>query len=110
MPKSMKGVKGLSSSRKSAEALEKGLLRASFGVHIFKDGTSRFDAMNLPITHFYPKEVGVPVEKLRSLGYTKDYKGQELVSEEQLLELMHQDVVVNRDGASRHAESIEVHR
>jgi DNA polymerase II large subunit len=100
MPKSLKGVKGLSSSRKSAESLEKGILRASLGVHIFKDGTSRFDAMNMPITHFYPKEVGVPVGKLRSMGYTKDYKGNELVSDDQLLEMMHQDIVVNRDGAA----------
>ena len=100
MPKSLKGVKGLSSSRKSAECLEKGILRASLGVHIFKDGTSRFDAMNMPITHFYPKEVGVPVGKLRSMGYTKDYKGNELVSDDQLLEMMHQDIVVNRDGAA----------
>ena len=35
MPKLMKGVKGLSSSRKSAEALEKGILRATrWGTHI----------------------------------------------------------------------------
>ncbi len=100
MPKSMKGVKGLSSSRRSAEALEKGILRASLGVHIFKDGTSRFDAMNMPITHFYPIEVGVGVEKLRQLGYTKDYKGNELVSPDQLLELRHQDIVINKDGAA----------
>ncbi|MDE1865221.1 MAG: DNA polymerase II large subunit [Candidatus Micrarchaeota archaeon] len=100
IPKSLKGVRGLSSSRKSAEPLEKGLLRASLGVHIFKDGTSRFDAMNMPITHFYPREVGVGFEKLKGMGYTKDYKGRELVSDDQLLELMHQDVVINRDGAA----------
>jgi DNA polymerase II large subunit len=100
VPKSMKGVKGLSSTRKSAEALEKGILRASLGIHIFKDGTSRFDAMNMPITHFYPREIGVGVDKLRRLGYTKDYRGEELTSDGQLVELLHQDIVINRDGAA----------
>ena len=40
------------------------------------------------------------MEKLRQLGYTKDYKGNELVSDDQLVELMHQDIVINRDGAA----------
>ncbi len=100
MPKLMKGVKGLSSSRKSAEAIEKGILRATAGIHIFKDGTSRFDAMNMPITHFYPREAGISVEKAKQLGYSKDYKGNELVSDDQLVELMHQDIVINRDGGT----------
>jgi DNA polymerase II large subunit len=110
IPKSMKGVKGLSSSRKSAEALEKGILRASVGVHIFKDGTSRFDAMNMPITHFYPIEAGVGIEKLRSLGYTKDYLGNELTSGDQLVELLHQDIVINQGWSGPHAQGGEVHR
>jgi DNA polymerase II large subunit len=99
LPTPIKGVKGLLSTNKSTEPLEKGILRAVAGVHIFKDGTSRFDATDVPMTHFYPAEIGVPVEKLRQLGYEKDYIGADLVDEGQLVELMHQDVILNNDGA-----------
>ncbi len=98
-PKVVKGVKGLVSNDKTAEPIEKGLLRAVFGVTIFKDGTSRFDATDAPMTHFYPDEVGVSVEKLAKLGYTTDYKGQKLERGDQLLELMPQDVILNKRGA-----------
>ena len=99
MPKLVKGVKGLMNKNKVAEPVEKGILRSMFNVHIFKDGTARFDATDVPITHFYPKEIGVSVEKLKRMGYDKDYLGKELTSEEQLLELKHQDVILNRRGA-----------
>ena len=46
---------------KIAEPLEKGILRAMHSIYIFKDGTSRFDATDQPLTHFYPKEMGVSV-------------------------------------------------
>ena len=98
-PKLMKGVKGLASQGKFAEPLEKGILRANAGIHIFKDGTARFDATDAPITHFYPVEMGISVEEAKKMGYVKDYKGNELVSETQLLELRHQDVILSRDGA-----------
>jgi DNA polymerase II large subunit len=100
LPKNIKGVKGLFSRDKVVEPIEKGILRANYNIHIFKDGTSRFDATDMPMTHFYPKESMVSVDKLRSIGYTKDYKGNDLVNDDQLLELMHQDVILNRDGAS----------
>ena len=99
LPRSVKGVKGLMNRDRVAEPIEKGILRATYGVFIFKDSTSRFDATDMPITHFYPEEVGVSVEKLRSLGYDKDYNGNELTSDEQLIELRHQDVIMNRRGA-----------
>ena len=99
LPRSVKGVKGLMNRDRVAEPIEKGILRATYGVFIFKDSTSRFDATDMPITHFYPKEVGVSVEKLRSLGYDKDYLGNELTSEDQLIELRHQDVILNKKGA-----------
>ncbi|MGI0134486.1 MAG: DNA polymerase II large subunit, partial [Candidatus Micrarchaeaceae archaeon] len=99
MPKSFKGVRGLSNRNKSAEPLEKGLLRANYGVFIFKDGTSRFDATDMPMTHFYPKEVGVSVEKLREMGYEDDCYGNRLERDDQLLELRHQDVILNNRGA-----------
>jgi DNA polymerase II large subunit len=98
-PKAFKGVKGLSSLDKMPEPLEKGVLRSTFGVSIFKDGTARFDATDAPITHFYPKEVGTSVEKLKELGYTLDYEGRPLENDDQLLELKHQDTIINRRGA-----------
>lgn len=97
--KSFKGVKGLSNRDKVCEPIEKGILRANYSVHIFKDGTSRFDATDMPMTHFYPKESMVNVEKLQSLGYTTDYYGEPLRSDGQLLELKHQDVIINRKCA-----------
>ncbi len=96
VPKSVKGVAGLVSRDRISEPLEKGILRSLHNVYIFKDGTARFDATDAPITHFYPKEIGTSVEKLRELGYTADCFGNELVSDDQLVELMHQDVILNR--------------
>ncbi|MFI5412605.1 MAG: DNA polymerase II large subunit [Candidatus Micrarchaeales archaeon] len=99
LPKVMKGVKGLVSRDKIAEPLEKGILRSNHGIYIFKDGTTRFDATDTPITHFYPKEIGVSVEKLREIGYTYDYLGNPLENSEQLVEMRHQDVILNTRGA-----------
>jgi DNA polymerase II large subunit len=98
LPGVVKGVKGLANENRVAEPVEKGILRATYNVHMFKDGTARFDATDAPLTHFYPAEIGVSVEKLRSLGYTKDYLGNDLVDENQLVEMMHQDVVLNKKG------------
>ncbi|MDE1833410.1 MAG: DNA polymerase II large subunit [Candidatus Micrarchaeota archaeon] len=100
LPKMVKGVRGLSSRDKIPEPLEKGVLRAANNVYIFKDGTARFDATDAPMTHFYPSEVGTGVERLRLLGYDVDYKGEPLVSDNQLLELRHQDVLINRRCAN----------
>ncbi len=95
----LKGVKGLTSSSKSAELLEKGILRAKYGLYVFKDGTIRFDAVNAALTQFKPSEIGVSVEKLRELGYTKDVEGNDLVSEDQLVDLMPQDIIIPRKAA-----------
>ncbi len=99
LPNVVKGVKGMMNRSKSVEPLEKGILRSINGVYIFKDGTARFDATDVPITHFYPKEIGLSVEKLRELGYERDYFGDEITSDEQLVEMKHQDVILNRRGA-----------
>ena len=99
LSKNIKGVKGLFSRDKVCEPVEKGILRANNNVHIFKDGTSRFDATDMPMTHFYPRESQASVERLRALGYDKDYRGNELESGDQLLEMRHQDVILNRKGA-----------
>ncbi|MGC9149889.1 MAG: DNA polymerase II large subunit [Candidatus Micrarchaeia archaeon] len=94
----VKGVRGLIGKNKVAEAIEKGILRAKYNLFVFKDGTCRFDSTDAPLTHFYPKEIHTSVEKLRELGYTKDYLGNELKDEEQLVELMPQDIIINREA------------
>ncbi|MEM4703188.1 MAG: DNA polymerase II large subunit [Candidatus Pacearchaeota archaeon] len=93
-PKLVKGVRGTSSQDHIPENLCKGILRATFGLTVNKDGTMRFDASELPITHFKAKEIGVSVKKLRELGYKYDVHGKELVSEEQLLEIMPCDIIL----------------
>jgi len=94
----LKGVMGMSSAHKIAEPLEKGILRARNDVYVFKDGTIRFDATDAPITHFKPKEIGVSIEKLKELGYTHDFEGKPLVSEDQILELKVQDIILSKEA------------
>ena len=48
----------------------------------------------LPLTHFKPKEIGVTVEKIIELGYTKDVKGDLLTDPSQIVELRPQDVIL----------------
>jgi len=91
-----KGVLGLISQTKTPESLEKGLLRAKHLLHVNKDGTCRFDMMNLPCTHFSPQEIGLGLEKALDLGYTHDFLGQPLTDTEQLCELKVQDLIISR--------------
>ena len=67
--------------------MEKGSLRAKNNVFTFKEGTIRHDSTDLPLTHFIPKEIGVTVPKLLEMGYTKDCYGEDIVSEDQIIEL-----------------------
>lgn len=97
----LKGVKALMSKHKAAELLEKGILRQEFGLYSFKDGTIRFDATNEPLTHFKPKWTTSSIQRLKELGYTRDYLGRELVSTDQLVELFMQDIVLPLD-CSKH--------
>ncbi|MDE1855814.1 MAG: DNA polymerase II large subunit, partial [Candidatus Micrarchaeota archaeon] len=99
-PDIIKGVKGLTSRDKKVEAIEKGILRGLNGLYVFKDGTIRFDATDAPMTHFYPKEVGASVKRLRELGYDTDYLGNPLEKEDQLVELRHQDVILSKNGGA----------
>ncbi len=95
----LKGVKSMMSRNRAVEPLEKGILRQKHSLYAFKDGTIRFDATNEPLTHFRPAWIGASVDKLRELGYTRDFQGREFVSPDQLIELMMQDVVIPRDSA-----------
>jgi len=60
----------------------------------FKDGTTRVDSTDVPLTHFRPSEVGSTSRLARSLGYVKDHLGKELETPDQLVELKVQDVVI----------------
>jgi DNA polymerase II large subunit len=93
-PKLLRGVKGLINKDKTPEIIEKGILRARYDLSVYKDGTIRFDATNAPLTHFTPAEVGVPVEKIRRLGYVYDTHGVPLTDPNQVCELRIQDVVI----------------
>ena len=97
-PNLIKGVKGLFNDLKEPEALEKGILRAKHGVHVFRDGTSRFELLNAPLTHFTAKELNLSIKKVKELGYEKDVNGKEIESEEQIIELFPQDIVINETG------------
>lgn len=101
IPEIVKGVKRLMNESMTAEPLEKGILRAKNNVHVFRDGTIRFDMINAPLTHFKPSEINVSPEKLREFGYIKDIEGKELESEDQMLELFPQDIIVN-EGCAVH--------
>jgi len=93
-PEVVKGVRGLTSGDRVPEPVEKGILRAKYDLSVFKDGTVRFDATNCPLTHFKPRELGVPVERIRALGYNYDMDGEDLVNDDQLCSLKVGDVIV----------------
>jgi DNA polymerase II large subunit len=95
----IKGVKGMISQEKFPEPLEKGILRAKNGVYTFKDATIRHDSTNLPLTHFTPHEIKVSPQKLGELGYTHDIHGEELESEDQVVEIRIQDLVISNNCA-----------
>ncbi len=95
----VKGVKKMMSPERVPERMEKGILRAKHGVFVFKDGTARFDMTDIAITHFRPREIGLTVEKVRELGYSKDYLGNELRDEGQVCELKVQDVIIPKKAA-----------
>ena len=90
----VKGVQGMISKTKTPEPLEKGILRAKNEVFVFKDGTIRIDATDVPLTHFKPAEIGIDVATAKNLGYVRDISGKELSDPNQLVELKVQDVII----------------
>lgn len=107
-PLLIKGIRGTSSSNHSIEHLSKGILRALFNLQVNKDGTIRYDATELPITHFKPKEIFVSVEKLREIGYINDIYGKELSNSEQILELKPHDIILPSSIKSPNERADEV--
>ena len=98
VPDRIKAVKGLISIAQTPEPIEKGILRARHGVSVFRDGTSRYDMSDVPLTHFKPSEIGTPWQRLSELGYSHDVFGEALTSDEQMLELLPQDFVASRSA------------
>lgn len=94
LPETIKGVTGVINKDKVPEPLEKALLRARHDLSTNKDGTVRFDMIDVPLTHFRPREIGASVDRLRWLGYTHDRDGAPLERDDQLMELRVQDIVV----------------
>ena len=97
----LKGVKGLTSTHKTPEPIEKGILRAKHGVSTFKDGTVRYDMTDLPVTSVKPAELDVTAAEFRRLGYETDIRGEPLRHDDQLVELKIQDIVLS-EGAAEH--------
>lgn len=90
----VKGVRGTSNEDHSCEHLGKGLLRAKYNLNVNKDGTIRYDMTQMPLTHFKPREIGTSVSRLRELGYEKDFIGNNLESDDQILELFPHDIIL----------------
>ncbi len=107
-PDLIKGVRGTSNRDHTPENLLKGILRAKYNIYVNKDGTTRYDMSELPITHFTPSEIGTPVSALISLGYTSDIEGKPLESPEQVVEIMPQDVILpsSQEAVEDNAEKV----
>ena len=93
-PDLIKGVRGTSNKDHMPEHLIKGILRAKHDIFVNKDGTTRYDMTQLGISHFRPKEIGTPIEKLKQLGYACDIEGKPLEKNNQILEILPQDVIL----------------
>ncbi len=93
-PQLIKGVRGTSNKHHIPEHLTKGILRAIHNIYVNKDGTTRYDMTEMPITHFKPKEIGTSIQTLKKLGYTHDIHTLPLTNDDQVLELKPQDIIL----------------
>jgi DNA polymerase II large subunit len=86
----IKGVKGITSGEKIPEHPLKGILRFKHGISTFRDGTIRFDMVDITMTHFRPREIGMTVAQAQELGY-------DCSTPDDVLEIRPQDVVLPRN-------------
>jgi len=93
-PELIKGVEKVINRQRNIEHLSKAILRAKHDIYVNKDGTIRYDASEMTLTHFKPIEIGTSVSRLVELGYTHDCYGKELVDDEQICEIKPQDCVL----------------
>jgi len=94
IPPLIKGIRGTSCIEHDFENITKGILRSKYNLCVNKDGTIRYDATEIPITHFKPIEIGTSIEKLKQLGYDLDIYGKELVDPNQIIALMPHDILL----------------
>lgn len=94
VPDMIKGVRGTTNEESVVENLFKGILRAKYDIAVNKDGTIRYDCSEVPITHFKPREIFAPIDRLKKIGYLKDIYGKDLVNEDQIVEIKPQDVIL----------------
>ncbi|MFX1328057.1 MAG: DNA polymerase II large subunit [Promethearchaeota archaeon] len=99
LPNKFKGIIGLTSEYKVPEPIEKGILRAKNKVLVYKTAEIRYDATDIPLTHFKPKEIKTSIKVLKELGYNQDIDGVPLEDEDQILELKVQDIILSDDCA-----------
>ncbi|MFX1372707.1 MAG: DNA polymerase II large subunit [Promethearchaeota archaeon] len=99
LPDRLKGIIGLTNEYKVPEPIEKGILRAKNEVLVYKTAEIRYDATDIPLTHFKPKEIGTSINTIKTLGYDKDIKGNLLKDDNQILELKVQDIILSDDCA-----------
>ncbi len=96
--KKVKGMSYLDNVYGISENVLKGILRAKYGIFVFKDGTSRFSCTNGPITVYAPREINTSIEELKRLGYFHDIYGEPLTREDQLIEIFPYDIVINEES------------
>ena len=84
----IKGVKGMTSAEKIPENLAKGMIRYRNDISVFRDGTIRFDMVDITMTHFKPQEIGLSVKRANELGYL-------VGASDEVVELKPQDIVVS---------------
>lgn len=95
--KKIKGVSYLKNETKIPENISKGILRSINDLYVFKDGTTRFDVTNEPLTHFKPKEFNISLKLLSELGYTHDINGKNIESTNQIIELFPFDIIIDKN-------------
>ncbi|RLG69439.1 DNA polymerase II large subunit [archaeon] len=98
-PKVIKGVKSLMNPERLPEHPVKGILRALFDLFVFRDGTTRFEASNAPLTSFKPSEIGIDIRTALELGYRRDIYGNPIESEGQEIFLYPQDIIIPKSAA-----------
>ncbi|HJN54985.1 MAG TPA: hypothetical protein QF646_01195, partial [Candidatus Poseidoniales archaeon] len=98
LPREVKLVRDLMSKLGSPEPLAKAILRALHKLPVNKDGTIRFDMIDVPTTHVMPSEIGTTAKRMQTLGYTHDSNGKPLDDDDQMVELFSQDLVLSRSS------------
>jgi DNA polymerase II large subunit len=79
----------------SIERLEKAILRQKHNIKVSIDGVTKFYIRNLPLKFFKANQISVDKDILLKLGYHEDIFGNELKSNDQILSIKPQDVIIS---------------